>query len=536
MIEEMAVQFLRWMWKLTKFLWISKLWVVLIVPSIVGYLLAFVLGETIAELIMVLLQLALIIWVMWLGLRGAIRAVIKRPEWTLWASLRALAGLASRDKTKGGAEALAKRKPAKGVAYKRPTGVVFGKCAGKWVCRPENAGDHVLVFGAPGTSKTQSVVLGSLASWQGGAFVVDAKNGELWDKVGKDQAGAMRFAVEDPDAFGFNPFELAEKDPVKRHTVARNIALTLCPANPGEKDPFWTESSQDLLTAALLTGMEQGFSFVQTMDIVASAGAETLVEWISELGGKQAAVYNASFVGLDGGKTLASVYATLHNKVSLFAVDEDVRDALSRKKVISTEDLRAGKKIYITVPEHKLEAWKHLLAMLIKLYLSEVETWPNDREQKTLFMLDEFPRLGKVSALANSLATGRSRGACIVVVCQSIAQLRTIYGRDETDAIVDLCAIKAVLSASSTETAELCSKLVGQSLQKLRSTGSNAQMFDPTKRGSSSNISEHWREVMQPAEFQHLGDVLVLIEPRSGALRIEKMPFWKYREKYARAV
>lgn len=537
MIEEMALQLLRWGWKLVKFLWVTKLWIVIVVPAIVGDLLALVLGQGIAELIMVLLQLVLIGWVMWLGLRGAIRAIFKRPDWTLVGSLRALAGLTARDKAKGGAAALKGRKPAKEVAFKRPTGVVFGRCHGSWVCRPEAAGDHVLVFGAPGTSKTQSVVLGSLSSWNGGAFVVDVKGGELWNEVGKDQPDAMRFSVDDKSEYGFDPFELARKDPLKRHAVARNIALTLAPMAQGEKDPFWVESSQDLLTAALLTGLELDFTFVETMDTVAEAGPGYLVKWIAENGGRQAAVYNSSFASLGSdSKTLSSVYATLHNKISLFAVDEDVRECLSRKKTVSTEDLKAGRKIYVTVPEHKLEAWKHLLAMLIKLFLAEVETWPNNREQRTLMMLDEFPRLGKINALANSLATSRSRGCCVVVVCQSIAQLRTLYGRDETDAIVDLCSVKAVLSASSTETAELCSKLVGQSLQKLRSTGSSSQVFDPTRRGANVNTSEHWREIMQPAEFQHLGDVLVLIEPRSGALRVQKMPYWKHRAKYARGV
>lgn len=69
-------------------------------------------------------------------------------------------------------------------------------------------------------------------------------------------------------------------------------------------------------------------------------------------------------------------------------------------------------------------------------------------------------------------------------------------------------------------------------MQKLRNSGVNAQSFDPLKRGTNIGVSEQWRAVMQASDFQHMGEYLVLIEPRSGALRIEKMPYWKNKETY----
>lgn len=455
--------------------------------------------------------------------RGLIRKILKDPAWTYF-------GRSEARNARGGIDALKGNKPASEVTSGRPRGVVFGQIGRKWVCRKESAGDMVLVFGAPGTGKSQALALPSLSVFDGGLLCIDIK-GELWHEVGSHQQGAKRFAVEDAEAFGFDPFSSAYESEKKRHDVARTIALTLVPDNPAEKDPYWTQQAQNLLTASLLTGLEQGYTFIQTMDIVCQAGGDELVKWISKCGDIKAATYNSSFGDMDRGKTLPSVYSTLHGKVALFAVDDDVRECFSRQKTISPADLRDGGKLYICLPENKLEQWKTLTAMLVKLFLKDAETWENNRAQKTLFLVDEMPRLGKLPAITNSLATLRSKGCCIVLICQSIAQLRALYGKDETDAIVDLCAMKAILSASG-ETAELCSRLVGESVQQLANKGANAPIFDPLKRNTSSGTSEQWHAIMQGRDFQHLGDDLVLIEPRSGALKVRKMPYWKHRGEY----
>lgn len=75
--------------------------------------------------------------------------------------------------------------------------------------------------------------------------------GELWENVGKHRKHAMRFSITDPHAFGFDPFEPLHRG-ANLHDTCVQIAQQLVPENPNEKDPYWTEASQNLLTAALL--------------------------------------------------------------------------------------------------------------------------------------------------------------------------------------------------------------------------------------------------------------------------------------------
>lgn len=503
----------KWTFKIFAWFWTSGLWVPMFGTLLVEQWFGPIAGALWSTV-------TVPIWFAWKPLRWCIRKATRDDFWT-WRGAFLSGG------RKGSKPSL---KPAENVRTGKPEGVVFGKKGASWVCRKESDKNHVLIFGAPGTGKSQALALPTLACWKGGVLAVDIK-GELWEKVGHDQENAMRFSVEDEAAYGFDPFATVYESQKKRHDVARNIALTLIPEQPEEKDKYWTEQSQNLLTAALLTGMEEGFSFVETMEIVCLAGGVKLVEWIAECGPKQAQVYNSSFVDMDTEKTLSSVYSTLHGKVAVFSVDEDVRSCFSREKTVSPSDLRDGAKVYLCLPENKLEQWKNITAMMVKLFLKDAETWENDRKQRTLFMVDEMPRLGKLPAITDSLATLRSKGVCIVLICQSLAQLRVLYGRDETDAIVDLCAVKAILSASG-DTAELCSKLVGESVQELRNRGKSNQVLDPTKAGTNAGVSQQWHQVMQPAEFQHLGDDLLVIEPKSGYVRARKMPYWKHKGVY----
>jgi type IV secretion system protein VirD4 len=78
-------------------------------------------------------------------------------------------------------------------------------------------------------------------------------------------------------------------------------------------------------------------------------------------------------------------------------------------------------------------------------------------------MLDEFPSLGKLEILQESLAYLAGYGIKCYLVCQDINQLKsskTGYGQDES--ITSNCHIQAAFPPNRVETAEHLSKLTGQ--------------------------------------------------------------------------
>jgi len=139
-----------------------------------------------------------------------------------------------------------------------------------------------------------------------------------------------------------------------------------------------------------------------------------------------------------------------------------------------------------------------------------------------LFLLDEFPRLGKIPFIMDGLATLRSKKITICLILQSLAQLDVIYGRDERRIISDTCAYKAVLSATAPDTQEYFSKLVG-TYEKEKPTTTKA-MFNPL--GSSRSITTEDKPIIKPADFATLQDVVLLHPFERGVTRVQKVPWW----------
>ena len=78
---------------------------------------------------------------------------------------------------------------------KKASGVLFGKKKGKIVYSPATAEGHIAVFGGSGSGKTSAVLVPTLKSWTGTAFVIDisgdiCKNVPDMDKVIYEPANA----------------------------------------------------------------------------------------------------------------------------------------------------------------------------------------------------------------------------------------------------------------------------------------------------------------------------------------------------------
>lgn len=113
---------------------------------------------------------------------------------------------------------------------------------------------------------------------------------------------------------------------------------------------------------------------------------------------------------------------------------------------------------------------------------------------KLLMMLDEFPSLGKLGIVQESLAFLAGYGIRFYIITQDIPQLRSDdigYGKDE--AISSNCHIQNAFQPNRLETAQHLSKLTGQTtIVKEQITVSGQRM------GSLSNVSKSLQEVSRP--------------------------------------
>ena len=323
------------------------------------------------------------------------------------------------------------------------SGVVFGKQGGKYVTMPETTDGHILIVGGARSGKTAAVAIPTLMSWKERVFAIDIE-GELYAKT-KKARGEAQIKV-------FNPTDSSAAD---------QLAMSIVPLPADVKDPFWIKGAQNMLTGFLIYFQGLGESFSSTMKYIKSIPTKELIEQIVADTNEKAKMEIMQFCGMDD-KTLSGVYAELSNHITVFATSDDLQRALSGKgSCITPADLESGYDIYCCIPKYKLDEWKALLGMMCNQFLKSFERRAEGNTTPILFLIDEVPRLEKIEAISNGLATLHSKKIHISLIVQSKSQLNAIYGKDVAEVIADNCSYKVILKASEPTTQEWCSKLVG---------------------------------------------------------------------------
>jgi len=213
----------------------------------------------------------------------------------------------------------------------------------------------------------------------------------------------------------------------------------------------------------------------------------------------------------------------LSKNIVPFITDKSLVSALSREKNITPDDLEFGNDVFIQIPEHLLRQWKNLLTLMVSQFLTHFEQREEENASPILFLLDEFPRLGKINIILDGLATLRSKKICMCLIIQSLAQLDVIYGQNERKVIADTCSYKAILGATDADTQEYFSRLVGTYDKIVINQGEN---FNPLGigRGRSTNTAEVEKRIIKPEEFGQLEDILLLTP--HGVFRVDKVPYY----------
>jgi type IV secretion system protein VirD4 len=402
----------------------------------------------------------------------------------------------------------------------KPSGVVFGKSKFQYVTKPEDVDGHVLVVGGVGSGKTSCVGIPSLLAWRETLFCIDIK-GELYEKSRGKRKKIKVFNPLLDNSFGYDPYYLL-RNSENRPQEARAIAQAIIPLPHEAKEPFWIESAQNLFTACILHYSEDGFSFLDTMRFIQGTPAKKLIKTLCQNPEIEAKFYANNFLDMED-KVLSGIVSEISKNVVPFITDKDLIFALSRKNNITPEDLEQGVDIFIQIPEHLLRQWKNLLTLIASQFLTHFEKRNEQKAKPILFLLDEFPRLGKIGTMLDGLATLRSKKISICLIIQSLAQLDVIYGKNERKVILDTCAYKAILGATDADTQDYFSQLVGNYDKIITNHGENFNILG-LPRDKSTNTNEQERRTIKPEEFGVLDDI-VLLTPH-GMMRVNKAPYY----------
>lgn len=406
-------------------------------------------------------------------------------------------------------------------------GIVFGKESNKYYIKDENEKAHTVIIGGSRSGKGSGIVIPTLKSWKGGVFAIDIK-GELYEETAKNRniEFVKRFNPCDSTACGYDPFY-----PLKtaRNIVqeVKNIALAIIPPTNDGNQKFWVESAQDFLSGAIIFYYGYELSFSQTMIEIKTKSAKETVALIMEGDEQKAKAKMSQFVGMDD-KTLGGIFAEVSRNIDVFATDDDLIRALNGTgECITPQNIEDGYDIYCCIEEHLLDQWRPLMTMMCNQFIKFFEQRDLQNDKPILFMLDEFPRLGRIESVIGGLGTLAGRNIHITLIIQSKSDLNRIYGKDNANVILDNCRYKAILMSGESETQKWCADLVGKYDKEKMTNNYNADMLGMGK-GTGTGKTTEQRYIIEPSDFAYLAErgKLVLLTP-SGWKMLEKIKYWE---------
>ena len=143
-----------------------------------------------------------------------------------------------------------------------------------------------------------------------------------------------------------------------------------------------------------------------------------------------------------------------------------------------------------------------------------------------LFLLDEFASLGKMEILATAVTTLRSYGGRVMIVVQSLSNLKENYGPTGADNFLANTGVQVFMAPSDGETPDYISKAIGDFTRKSRSKSWSTKQF------GSTNIQERneGSRLIQPEQLRMLDDdeLVILVQKQQPSL-INKIRYYEDR-------
>jgi type IV secretion system protein VirD4 len=352
-----------------------------------------------------------------------------------------------------------------------------------------NGPENILLYAPPRSGKGVCLIVPTLLSWPHSAVITDLK-GELWQLSAgwRQQHGGNKVLRFEPAASSgsccFNPLEEVRIGTEYEVGDVQNLATMIVdPEGIGLRD-FWQRASQSLITGALLhllykAKREGPPATLPALDAMLSDPGRSIEKVWQEmlkyphLNGRCHPVVTSSARDMldrvqEAGAEASGVLSTAKGFLSLYR-DPTVAGNISHSDFRIADLMHHDSPVslyLVTQPNDKtrLKPLVRVLVNQIVRLLASGITFENGQpkpayKHRLLLMLDEFPSLGKLEIMQESLAFTPGYGLKAYLVCQDLNQLQAHYGRDE--AITSACHLQIAFAPNRLETAEHLSKLTG---------------------------------------------------------------------------
>lgn len=425
-------------------------------------------------------------------------------------------------------------------------GIILGKVGNRCLMLPGQQG--VALAAPPRAGKGTGVVIPNLLNWPDSVICIDIKR-ENWTLTAgfRKSAGQACFLfdpfAEDGATARWNPFFYVSSVPVRRVNDLQRIAEMLYP-DPPNVDPFWTASARSLFLGIALYLFETP-SVPKTIGEVLRQGMASDDEgfgahWKRVIEGRNSGKFpltsecvRALYDVIDlAPVTASSIRKTFTSRLDLWL--NPILDAATSGNDFDLRELRRkATSIYVGVNPDDLHRLRPVLSLFfqqaIGLQTRALPEHDPTLKLQILMMLDEFTALGRIPIIAEAVSYLPGYNVRVVLVIQTPAQLREVYGPNGAETMLKTLAARIVFAPKDFADAREISDELGYTTVKVQSLSKPVFDFSDTKgrRQRSVSVSEQRRALLLPQEVKELGtDEAIIFYEGMRPIRCRKVRYF----------
>lgn len=356
---------------------------------------------------------------------------------------------------------------------------------------------NVLVIGSSGSGKGQAFVFPNVLNHSEETIIITDPKGEIYEathQIKRDE-GYRLYKVDFTnfkDCDRYNPLDYVRNDEDAR-SVADTIASNS--VENGKRD-FWTESAVSFLSAFILfvkVEHKEKANMSHVVKLVSRAGKEEdfIDELLEDLSPEHPAYDLFSLANMSTGNTRSGIMSTLAQQISIFSMQKIA--SMTQTSDFNFRDLQKEKSILYIKIRMESNPFIQLTATFFEQLLSVLYDVADENHSKlpisTIFLLDEFPNIGKINKYPRVLATCRGLGMAMMTIVQDLGQLedKKLYGPETARSIINNHDTSLFLRTKDTKTAKYFSEIAGETTVKHKQKSTSFG-----KRDGSRSISEQY--------------------------------------------
>ena len=364
---------------------------------------------------------------------------------------------------------------------------------------------HILITGTTGSGKTNLFH----------HFLPQIRKRNRWYRWGTPNRAIVVDITGDYVSRYYDPTTDIILNPLDLRSVAWNpwadchldahydvLAEALIQPKEGKSDPFWDTASRGVFKTALRKYADLGIFDVRHLTrFLLSSSDREFEDFFKN-------TEAATFAKKNNDKTTGSIRSVLSSQITCLKHLTPQQTASSGQAFSIRDWVRNEKQsgwIFITARPDQRETLTPLISAWINIAINALMVLPESHKRRLWFVIDELAALQRLPRLAQGLAEARKYGGCLLVGFQNKPQLEDIYGKNASDAMLDLFNTKIFFRCTEPSTQFWISRVLGDK-EEIEPKESISYGAHSMRDGVSLNRQVRQVPLVIPTEFSLLKD------------------------------